>query len=135
MKRDAVAIRCVDVIARFSNAYVVVERLSHPQGLAFPGGKIESGESTESAAMREFAEETGLSLAIERSVGLYDSEGRDPRGLYISVAFRGIAYGKSKSEVGKTRVLLLSRSEIESRSAEFIADHFQMFCDYVKQGV
>ncbi len=133
MSHSVIPIRCVDALARLDDKFVVTERLTEPYGLAFPGGKIEPGESSEAAVMREVAEETGLSFFIEGSVGLYDAAGRDPRGPYISVAFRGIATGKPKSEAGKTRVLLLSRAEIESRSGEFIADHFQMFSDYINQ--
>lgn len=126
-------IKCADAIARFDGAFVVIERFTVPCGLAFPGGKVDPGETRSDAARREFFEETGLTLSIEGSVGLYDAEGRDPRGDYVSEVFHGVASGTPKAEVGKTKVLLLSRSEIESRSAEFIADHFQMFSDYVKQ--
>jgi 8-oxo-dGTP diphosphatase len=132
MKPAVVPIRCVDVVAALDSAYVVIERFTEPRGLAFPGGKIESGESAEAAIVREFFEETGLLLAIKGDVGLYDAEGRDPRGPYISKVFHGVAIGTPKSEAGKTHVLLITQGEIESRRAEFILDHFQMFCDHVR---
>jgi ADP-ribose pyrophosphatase YjhB (NUDIX family) len=126
-------IECADVIAKFADAFVVIERFTKPRGLAFPGGKVDSGETTEVAARREFFEETRLTLVIEGVVGFYDAEGRDPRGPYVSTVFHGVGSGAPKEEFGKTRVLLLSREEIESRSGEFVADHFQMFTDYVKE--
>jgi ADP-ribose pyrophosphatase YjhB (NUDIX family) len=36
-----------------------------------PGGGIDSGESSENATIREILEETGLSVKVERLVGLY----------------------------------------------------------------
>src|SRR3954453_11680800 len=36
-----------------------------------PGGRLDSGERLESAALREVEEETGVKAEIERAVGLY----------------------------------------------------------------
>ena len=126
-------IECADCIAMCGDTFVVVERLTKLPGLAFPGGKIDGNESAEDAAKREFFEETGLSLTILGKIGRYDVSGRDARGEYASTAFVGVASGVPVAEVGKTHVLLLSREEIESRKAEFVADHYQMFTDYMKQ--
>lgn len=40
----------------------------------FPGGKIDAGENFEEALIREVAEETGLTVSIERAVGIANSE-------------------------------------------------------------
>lgn len=42
---------------------------------SFPSGYVDRGEVVEEAAVREVAEETGLSVAIEGLVGLYSTAG------------------------------------------------------------
>jgi 8-oxo-dGTP diphosphatase len=54
---------------------------------ALPGGHVELGEGTEDAMVREFLEETGLRVEIERLVGVYSDPKRDPRGHTVSVAY------------------------------------------------
>ncbi len=60
---------------------------------AFPGGFIEPNETVEAGAMRELAEETGLSgdsnigLFGPRLIGIFSDPSRDPRGRVISAAF------------------------------------------------
>lgn len=54
---------------------------------ALPGGFVDPGETTETAARRELAEETGLQGRDLRLVGVYSKPGRDPRGWTISIAY------------------------------------------------
>src|SRR5438034_3108864 len=54
---------------------------------ALPGGHVELDEGTEAAMVREFIEETGLQVEIERLVGVYSDPRRDPRGHTVSVAY------------------------------------------------
>lgn len=54
---------------------------------ALPGGFVDPGETTEAAAGRELAEETGLLARDLRLVGVYSRPGRDPRGWTISIAY------------------------------------------------
>lgn len=55
---------------------------------ALPGGHVDAGEFVAVAALRELAEETGLSIGPVplRRVGVYDNPGRDPRGRYVTFA-------------------------------------------------
>lgn len=129
MKRESI-IRCVDVIARRGDAFVVIERLSDPVGLAFPGGKIDPGETPAACAVREFGEETGFALTVDGIVGFYDACDRDPRGRYVSTLMHGHASGSVQEEPGKTRVHCMDEIEIRSRHAEFVSDHYRMFSDY-----
>jgi len=54
---------------------------------ALPGGYVEYGETTESAASRELAEETGLVAVNLSLVGVYSDPHRDPRGHLVSIAY------------------------------------------------
>lgn len=54
---------------------------------ALPGGMVEYGEDTESAALRELKEETGIQASTLELIGVYSQPGRDPRGHYVSVAY------------------------------------------------
>jgi 8-oxo-dGTP diphosphatase len=55
---------------------------------ALPGGYVDYGESTERAAARELAEETGLRVTSVSLVGVYSDPQRDPRGHVVSIAYR-----------------------------------------------
>jgi 8-oxo-dGTP diphosphatase len=54
---------------------------------ALPGGHVDAGEDTESAARRELAEETGLRIGALDLVAVYADPGRDPRGRYATFAY------------------------------------------------
>ncbi|RKT84864.1 8-oxo-dGTP diphosphatase [Saccharopolyspora antimicrobica] len=78
------------VFANPSNPHVLlIQRRDEPfQGhWALPGGYVEAGEWLKDAAIRELAEETGVSVRSVQRVGVYDDPRRDPRGHVVSVAF------------------------------------------------
>jgi 8-oxo-dGTP diphosphatase len=52
-----------------------------------PGGKVDKGEDTWGAAVREAKEETGLDVNIVRMIGFYDDPDRDPEKNAVSIAF------------------------------------------------
>ena len=79
----------VDVVIPSEGGVVLIRRAGDPfEGRwALPGGFVEVGETVESAATREAAEETGLAVELAGLVGVYSSPDRDPRGHNVSVAF------------------------------------------------
>jgi 8-oxo-dGTP diphosphatase len=52
-----------------------------------PGGRVDKGEDTWNACIREAREETGLKVSIVRMIGFYDDPGRDPEKHAVSMAF------------------------------------------------
>lgn len=79
----------VDVVILSEEGVVLIRRASDPfEGQwALPGGFVEIGETAEQAAIREAEEETGLTVEIEKLIGVYSDPNRDPRGHNVSVAF------------------------------------------------
>jgi len=123
---------CADVIALYKGKLVLVNRLKIPKGLAIPGGRLKVNESLEDCALREFKEETGLNLKINKQLGTYSNPNRDPRGQKVSTTFIGEAFGKIKNEKGKTKVILLNLEEIEKNKKKFVFDHYQIIQDFLK---
>lgn len=80
---DVVCIRGGDVL--------LIERgwPPHKGRLALPGGHVNRGETSRTAAVRELLEETGVATDEGELVlvGVYDDPDRDPRGRYITVAY------------------------------------------------
>lgn len=83
---------CVDaVIFNDSNEVLLVKRATEPfKGFwHLPGVIIRKGESLELALKRAIALEVGLKkFKVIEQVGIFDDPQRDPRGHFITVAFR-----------------------------------------------
>jgi 8-oxo-dGTP diphosphatase len=98
---------------------------------ALPGGYVEYGETTENAAARELAEETGLAAIDLSLIGVYSDPHRDPRGHVVSIAYRIAVAGYDP------------RAGDDAAEAEFVAnwkkldlafDHRSIVADAVRKG-
>lgn len=106
----------VDVVIPAEGGIYLIRRANDPfEGQwALPGGFVEVGETVEEAAIRETREETGLTVTIERLVGVYSSPDRDPRGHNVSVAFLArVANGEPEAATDASEIALLDPLTVE----------------------
>ncbi len=70
---------------------LLIERKHQPfiNCWAIPGGFVDENESLDNAALRELAEETGVTQVQLKQIYTFGNPGRDPRGHTISVVFAG----------------------------------------------
>ncbi|MFJ3141423.1 NUDIX domain-containing protein [Streptomyces halstedii] len=64
----------------------------HKGAWALPGGHVDPGETSRTAAARELREEAGVAVDPTHlhQVGVFDDPGRDPRGRYITAAYLAV---------------------------------------------
>ncbi len=131
MEDKEMIILTADIVIRLADGSVVLaKRKSEPYKgeWGLPGGKMESGETIEAAAIREAKEETGLTIALDHVIGVYSDPDRDPRGRYVSVAF--LAHPVSGvMEAGSDAEDLVLTREPEQFNLAF--DHERIVQDYV----
>ncbi|MGD1904386.1 MAG: NUDIX domain-containing protein [Leptolyngbyaceae cyanobacterium] len=84
----------IELIDRPHRPIVLIERRNEPLGWALPGGFVDYGESVETAAVREAAEETALRVTLVEQFYLYSAPDRDARQHTISIVFIATATGQ-----------------------------------------
>jgi len=117
----------VDAIIILNSKIVLVKRRNPPyqDKFALPGGFVEMGETTEEAAAREAAEETGLSIEIVRLIGVYSQPTRDPRGHTVTVCYLAIGEGEPRADSDAEDVQLFDIANIP----ELAFDHDKIMRD------
>lgn len=116
----------VDIIIEKGSEIVLIERKNPPFGWALPGGFVDYGESFESAAIREAAEETGIVLEEVSQFKTYSDPGRDERFHTATTVF--IAQTESEPVAGDDA----AKAELFDRfSLPHLAfDHAQILAEY-----
>lgn len=86
-------------------ALVRIEKPRHPAWHDLPGGALDPGETAEEAVVREFGEEAGLKVAVEREFARADqyflnTDGKafDNRAVFFTLAVAGDAPGLKVEE-------------------------------------
>jgi len=88
--------KTVDAVIEDGKGNLVLIKRKYPpfqNFYALPGGFIKEDEKPEEALIREAKEETNLDVKIIEKIGIYNEEGRDPRGNVHSTAFKCIITG------------------------------------------
>ncbi|MER5302240.1 NUDIX hydrolase [Streptomyces lasiicapitis] len=82
-----------DVVATTPDGYVLLIQRGDPPykgEWALPGGWVDRGEKSDAAGARELAEESGVFVDPGDlvQIGAFDRPDRDPRGRFVTVAYR-----------------------------------------------
>lgn len=121
----------VDIIIEVGEEIVLIKRKNPPYGWALPGGFVDYGESYEQAALREAAEETGLTVQNLMQFHTYSDPGRDPRQHTASTVFIGQAHDKPKAGDDAAEAGLFSAAHLP----ELVFDHDRIVADYFAAAV
>ena len=116
----------VDIIIEIGDKIVLIERKNPPYGWALPGGFVDYGESYETAAAREAAEETGIVVQNLQQFRTYSDPNRDPRQHTASTIF--IAQGNTNPVAGDDA----AKAELFSKESipDLAFDHGKIIADY-----
>ncbi len=124
----------VDIIIRYRDGIVLIERKNPPPGWALPGGFVDRGESVEDAAIREAKEETSLDVMLLEQFHVYSRPDRDPRFHTVSVVFIARGEGILKGRDDARRAAVFSGEALPPTIAfdhrEILHDYFA----YVREG-
>jgi 8-oxo-dGTP diphosphatase len=119
----------VDIIIQCGSGIVLIKRKNPPHGWALPGGFVDYGESVESAAVREAAEETGLVVTLKKQFHVYSDPSRDPRHHTVSVVFIAGAAGSPVAADDAARAGIFTEDTLP-RPLAF--DHGRILSDYFR---
>lgn len=101
---------------------LVQERVKSWQGIAFPGGKIEIGESIVPSVKREVYEETGLKLNSVKICGVKDWYDRKEKERQLIILFTSDDYsGDIIPETSEGKVYWMEETELKKTK---LADDF-----------
>jgi 8-oxo-dGTP diphosphatase len=118
-----------DIIIRYGDGIVLIERKNDPPGWALPGGFVEIGESVGEAASREAKEETSLNVTLTEQFHVYSRPGRDPRFHTATVVFIGEGTGTLKGEDDAKQARVFREEDLPDSIAfdhgEILADYFE----------
>ena len=119
----------IESLDQDGRSIVLIERRHAPRGWALPGGFVDRGETVEQAAVREAAEETGLTVSLKALLGCYSDPERDPRGHTVSVVFIGEADGAPEGGDDAANAQLWP---LEALPETLAFDHARILSDYLR---
>lgn len=109
---------------------VLIERAKAPFGKAIPGGKVEYGETVETAVRREMQEEVGLELNDLRQFHVYSEPTRDFRHHTIEVTHLAKADQVPAAGDDAAKAFIVKLDDIPWTELAF--DHAQILKDYLE---
>ena len=113
-----------------TNKVLVQERVKSWQGIAFPGGKIEIGESIVPSIKREVYEETGLILNTVKICGVKDWYDKREKKRERVILFTSDDYsGELIPETSEGKVYWISETELKTAK---LADDFDKLLEVFK---
>jgi len=90
---------------------------------------VETGETVETAGIRESFEETGLRVTLTALLGVYSDPARDPRNHTISTVYVGRAEGAPLGGDDAAEAQLFGEGDLPSPIA---FDHARILADYFR---
>lgn len=114
MAREELAEFCVLCMLSDENGNILVQDRKDPSwpGICFPGGHVEKGESFTTAAIREVAEETGLTMENPQLCGVKQFQNRhDAR--YVVFFFKSDRFHGNLSASDEGEVFWVSKDKLQ----------------------
>jgi 8-oxo-dGTP diphosphatase len=121
------------IVVREDGHVLLIRRGGEPfEGAwALPGGWVDSGETPLEAAVRELAEEARITVDSQslRKVGVYDAPGRDPRGTFITTAYKVTVPADTTAQAGDDAAATIWLPTDTALSVRLAFDHSQILKD------
>lgn len=117
----------IELIDRLHRPIILIERKNEPFGWAIPGGFVDYGESVETAAIREAAEEVSLQVELIEQFQVYSDPNRDPRKHTLSVVFLATAKGEPQAADDAKTIGVFQAWDVP---ANLCFDHDKILQDY-----
>ncbi len=115
------------IIDKNNGKVLVQERVKSWNGIAFPGGKIEEGESIVSSVEREIFEETGLTLKSVKMCGIKDWYDKKTKQRDLIILFESSDFeGELLEETSEGKVYWVDENELYMKEC---ADDFDKLLD------
>ena len=108
---------------------LLIKRGKEPFGYALPGGKVEYGETVETAVKRELFEETHVNLDDLRQFRVYSDPSRDPLWHSVEVTFMGWTHDAPVAGDDAAEVWVCPLDQIPYHAFAF--DHAKILQEYM----